>query len=814
MGDNMQDRDKPLRFYKGDENGVVIEHGDYENSIFRNQYTQALKLIEELAFRTNVEKDAHRPNIIAFCGDRGEGKTSCMRTVQEIIKNADLEVIKKLLDAEPAINMKKLEFLKMIEPAFFDNEHNILELVLGQLFGNFKECEKKRKEEGKVETEKQKELLKLFNRVKKCATLLETGGANLYDSIEELDELAASMTLRDCIDKLLEAYLEYSENETLVVVIDDMDYNWHEAYDMTKLLSKYLSGERCIVMVSVSIKQLIDVTKTSFINDLQHKDTTISFDGIAAKYINKLIPLHYRVEMPKIQDMSDRKLEIADRNAPIGTAPLEFESVKHGVVQLIFDKTRYLFYNSVLNASLIVPNDLRSLRHLLGLLLSMKDYDKTSQDPIVKTRNQENKRIFQSYLYNTWTQQLRKEDRDFVLKLVQNDQSTVNKLVVQYLKNKIDKETQEKSYYKAILSSANYAYNISIGDVFYVLDYIERNAVDRESKLLVFFLKSYYSIMMYSYYDMITEDIKALHPTKQVDETKVFKFDSWFYTANYMQSIVNGSYFTYGPKSYLVTELENEDSASDLFCIDGKMMNDFLGQLKEDKDKYIQNDRGLDRAGFKKRFRLAELMILYISRMSYTTGEYEEEIERARPNPFFAESFNTSVKHYVFDVLAPFVNLINIKFTYDRYSAIFKDMYQFAKQNDWSLLRKLMRSMVDEQDENKDNLDHQELRLVSDAVLRNAEILTMVKEKLESMDNVMLESDDSNLIAVFYESMLKNMNIRTYELIGEKYKKIEYKFLSVIAEELKEADQAQLHDIMFAYSISKINASRLQQMQV
>lgn len=813
MESHMYDNSVPLRFYQGDENGVVIEKGDYDTSIFRNQYALALKLIDELASRKDDDKEAARPNIIAFCGSRGEGKTSCMKTVQEIAENANPEVIKSLIGRDPTINFKKIEFLKMIEPAFFDNEHNILELVVGQLFQNFKECERQRKREGRNDESKQREVLRLFNMVKKCATLLETGQTNLYDSIEELDELAASMTLRDCIDDLLSDYLEYSEHDTLAIVIDDMDYNWHEAYDMTKLMSKYLCGKKCLIMVSVSIRQLVEVTKTSFLNDLQHQDDSIKFDIIAAKYINKLIPLHFRVEMPKILDLSNRKLEIKRHDLPDDEGILKYDSVKQAVVQLIFQKTRYLYYNSILNVSLIVPDDLRSLRHLLGLLLSMEDYNKSSEDEKVKNRNLENKRIFQSYLYNTWSQQLCKDDQSFAQKLAYNDQSTVNKMVVQYLKKKVDVGTAETSYYKEILSSANYAYNISIGDVFYVLNYIERNAVDRESKLLVFFLKSFYSIMMYTYYDMISVNMDTLHPKKKADDTQIYKFDSWFYTTNYMQGIVNGSYFTYQPKEILRTTILGEEVPSDLLCMDGEQFNKYLIELKTDKTKYDSNQTGFDKRDFEKRFRMAELFMLFINRRTYSEGMAEAVIERERPNPYFVESFGTDVTHYVFDILAPYVNLINVKFTYDRYSELFEGMYEYARNHNWSLLRKLMIKATDRQEpEGENELDFQEKRLASDAILRNAEIMTMIKERLESMDNVILTGDDcTKLIASFYKKMLEDLDVKTYEMVNGNPKKIEYKFLDVIAEELIDNDDAKFKELLMSYTEKTIKEKRTQQ---
>lgn len=803
-------KDMPIFFYKGDENGVVIEKKDYEKSIFRNQYTQALQLISELSERTcgdngsETEKDVSYPNIIAFCGDRGEGKTSCMLTVRHIIETQNRKAYQQLTGTLPTIGLKEYQFLNLIEPSFFDQEHNILELVIGQLFREFKKYDKDETVNG---SEQYMKVLKLFNRVKKCATLLTAKETNLYDSIEELDELAASMSLRKFLDDLIEAYLKLSGGKLLVITIDDMDYNWQGAYDMTKMLSKYLSGRHCIIMVSVSIQQLVEVVKTSFENDVQHKDTTIAFDTIAAKYVNKLIPLHFRVEMPKILDLSDRPLHILEKDGRGIVAADAFNSVKHTIVDLIFKKTRYLFYNSVQSVSLIVPDDLRSLRHLLGMLLSMEDYDKNTQDENKKRNNQENKRKFQSYLFHTWTQQLSKEDQAFVQRLVYNDQSTVNKLVVNYLKNKVDVSVQEGSYYKEILSSANYTYNISIGDVFYVLDYIERNAVDRESKLLVFFVKSYYSIMLYTYYDTITTNIDTLHPKKKTDK-EIYKVDSWFYKTNSLQRIVNGSYFTYKPQELLRTKLNSDDVAVDMLCIYAGGLNGYLQTLWNDKDRYAAMSAN-EKKQFEARFRMAELFMLFVSRRSYMKNDGLVEIAREKANPYFVESFGNEMSFYVFDLMAPFVNLINVKFTYDRYEEMANGFYQYALEHEWSLLRKMMSKVVESDvSEKRDDPTYQEMRLVSDAVIRNAEILTMLKERIESLDNAFIdESMPSKIMASFFKLLVKNADTRTYEIQNGEYRKIGYKFIEVIAEELEQTDEAVFSQLLFAYTEAQTKAT-------
>lgn len=62
-------------FYNGEETGYVVERTNFNNSFFAEQYASALKLFKNIYCSKGPVS-----NIIAFCGDRGEGKTSCMRS--------------------------------------------------------------------------------------------------------------------------------------------------------------------------------------------------------------------------------------------------------------------------------------------------------------------------------------------------------------------------------------------------------------------------------------------------------------------------------------------------------------------------------------------------------------------------------------------------------------------------------------------------------------------------------------------------------------------------------------------------------------
>lgn len=59
---------KTIKFYRGEENEIVVEHDNYEESIFRDQNVKALLTVN----RVLQQPSDREPSIVAFCGDRGE----------------------------------------------------------------------------------------------------------------------------------------------------------------------------------------------------------------------------------------------------------------------------------------------------------------------------------------------------------------------------------------------------------------------------------------------------------------------------------------------------------------------------------------------------------------------------------------------------------------------------------------------------------------------------------------------------------------------------------------------------------------------
>ena len=751
---------KDINFYFGEENGLVIET-DLETSIFNRQYRKAFRLLDSIVNHYNGQLS----NIIAFCGDRGDGKTSAMMSFVKSLRKDEYEI------------------LEAISPSHFDGEHNILELVLGQLYEKVGDA---------GDANYYQELMDCFATVERCVAVMKPNNESLYDRIAAIHELSASMDLNKHIERLFKTYLHWAkkheQGEKIIIVIDDMDYNWFGAYTMIKMIEKYLRNPYCVIVVSVRIEQLAELVKVGFEREIDRTVTDINLKQIAHKYISKVIPIFNRIDMPKVRDIVDAQLTVWKKRGDEkneDAKPLEaFKSVKEGVVKLIFLKTRYLFYNGKGTVSLIVPTDLRSLRQLLGLLMNMKDYKKDSKDQKEQDDNDENKRLFKYYFFYTWTQQLDEEDQAFADKLVDNnDTYSINKYVVRYMQRYLDAE-QEKAFGN-LLRAENYSYNITIGDVFEMMDMIERNALDNKSRLIAFFVKSFYSVRLYEYYDEATAcktDTSTLHPvSKEEDDEKgpeIFKNDSWFKNTNSLQRFVNGSYFSYKPKQIIEFEAgvgvnNNQTLPLDSFCIDAALVRGYMQNIASMKATEQE---------YRKKCLFAEYLMLSILTTTDTDIDVNE-LKKDKAQPSYLTPFNENDTYYVYDILAPFANLVNVKYTYDRFSYVMGDWYGFASEHDWTILGRLKAAV-------EPNGNHIECQVASDAIIRNAEVLTSVRERV--LGNHRLLTDKSHYlkdVAAFY-SRLINSEMRTYPQTREEQSvyTIKFRFLEVLSEVLREID--------------------------
>lgn len=776
-----------INFYKGEENGIVVEKDNMDVSIFSEQYQKANLLLADLL--KNAKDDI--PNIVAFCGDRGEGKTSCMTSVREMMKEKVIGAVDK-----------KFYKLTTIDPAFFDEEHNVLQLMLGQMYSDFKKSYNTGKELSKKKEADIEKLASKFQRAKHCLSQLKQPRERIYDPLEDLDALAAAESLKDSISNLIDGFLAYFESDIFVVSIDDIDLNIDGAYEMAEQMRKYMLNKKCIILVSLNVDQLIDVIS----NSLQKKaaiGNTLGAEEMATKYVAKLIPVGNRVVMPKVYDICNVRLCVYRSHED--RQPLIYNSVKEAVTQLIYLKTRYLFYNSKGGVSPIVPNNLRSLRHLLGMLLEMDDFSDNQF-------SENNKHAFKAYFFQNWIHQLRKEDQSYAsLFATVDDASLLNKMVVSYLSQYFPDDTKRGNTLMAnILNSQNYSYNVSVGDVFYVIHHLEKSNVGQELRLMLFFIKSLYGIRLYECYDVITEQKGEMFP-EPVDGGEIYKSDAWFKRTNMLQRLLNGAYFTYDSDDLLPSTVEGRMSR-DLKLINAMKLTGMVAkELRGEMGRYEQMTAE-EKMDFEKRFRITEFFALTAKRpISRRKADQTDRMRRDDAEPFHLSDINLGTGYIVFDVTAPFYNVVNLKYTYERFSYLRgkgqdggRDLFfDFALKHEWSLLRSMIRmvrlKLYNEEHPNdkrtfetigdtpENEMDEALHELASNAIIRNGEVLSALTELMQNhRTNMHNKKDNVQLLMQFYGTIIKS-DMRTYTNAGtDRPYYLQFVFLEAIIQLLKE----------------------------
>lgn len=766
--------ERTIIFKQGEENGIVIEREKFNNSIFLNQYQQAINIFQRLwtkqkgiLLSNNVNHyriDNSFSNIIAFCGDRGEGKTSCMSSFATILTddNVRAQAQTTLLIPDNMIACQQIEWLDTIDPSFFDTKHNLLELLLGRMYAKVEmDCTSSQHEDKTNKIYLRRSLMEHFQQVKKDISMLEKN-ERIYDSLEEISDLAAGVRLKDDLQKLFKYYLDYQGKECLLICIDDLDLNIAEGYKMAEMIRKYLICPQCIILVAVKVDQLIDIIATAHQKEV--KDTGLNWSQcqpMAQKYVTKLLPRDNRVTMPTPTDICECRLVILDG----GNNVLENESdstIKEKIVQMIFQKTGYVFYNTQ-HLSPIIPKNLRDIRQLLGLLYSLPDARNETWDD-----DETGRTSFRSYFFNTWAMQLPDEDYKFAQQLAQyDDVTTLNAFVVEHFSKRVIAENitiedlkrtpNYEQLYLKITSNTNTATNISYGDVMYVLWLINGISLNTTLQNLIFLIKTVYSMRLYAYYNIISQGEEMLYPpTPAVEKiVHIHKAETLYEHVNQLQKLINGSYFTYPQGALLPTKDNNPLAYRDRVIIK--------------KEKLIQLFKNINDI---ENLKLCEYLALCTSRTTNSKEKVEDlGLNRKEKIPTYLGALSTTAEYLVFDFLQPFYSLSNIEYAYHRFDEIFAkegmpSLYNMALQTPCSLLRRLYKldvsSSQNKQTDMKELQFEDKHKLISDAVIRVSDVQWAIFDELLRTRNLHKNGDESIFSAY---GDIQKLQIKLYPLV-------------------------------------------------
>ena len=490
-------------------------------SAFREQYKNALSAIDQ--YLAIARKDAMieiwivKTIYFYLWVIEDQGKTSCMLSIGELLLK-EKSRREEFKDDYPDISNLDFYTIDLIDPSYFDSHHNIISLFLAKLYAKYKS--KVNNDEKINENLKISFLNALTTAQNHAKMLLEKSDSLDMNVIEQLENLSAAVDLKEDLKKLVDAYFECFglKNSILLLRIDDIDLNAKEGNIMAEHIRKYFIQSNILVLMALKLDQLEIIKKNEYADLFKlHNDEEL-IGNMVERYLAKLFPQNQRIYMPDIDDILEKTLTIKTKNKT-----MECPSVRQMVPQLIFQKTRYLFYNSPSHVSFIVPRNLRDLRQLIKMLWNMPDYQEKIENNLVITKaGSYNQVVFKEYLKNTWIKNnLSLTDQKFAHHLLSvTENILLNDYIVKSLSGVIwPKEVAfDKELFKDILAEKNLTYNISTGDVLALISYLRQKNLELEKQKLLFFITAVYSIRLYEAYNVVTEVLKL--PSKQKDESE------------------------------------------------------------------------------------------------------------------------------------------------------------------------------------------------------------------------------------------------------------------------------------------------------
>lgn len=710
----------------------------YPNSLLKSQYDHCFGTMESILVAQKTVLDYSKEiasdieysnNIIVFDGDRGSGKTSCMLSVVNMLFG-DGEKPYAQYKYLPEVEWQKLP---MLEPSFFDNERNVLSLIVSRLYDDFINLKKDNSEDDKRNilsqfVKIQKELKYMFKETEK------------QDALEYLVNLSSSVSLRKDLHDLISAYLHYKNpNSTkLLILIDDIDLNQKAAISMVEEIRKYLVLDNCLVMVSVKIDQLSKILYNEYLRE--YKEVNDEIRGVVnqrvERYLSKLFPQRHRIHMPQPKEYLHHELVIESSNSfDYNIVPCT--TVEEAIPDLIYAKTRFLFYNTRKATSYIVPRNLRNIRQLLKLLMEMKNYQDGDHDNATAI----NKEVFKHYLFNDWVEQnLPSEYAEFAHQLAQrNRYSAVNYLVHEYL-TKLAPDIESTHANKANVSINHQ--NVSLGDVFSDLRRVETYNHGFYIPELLFFLKAYYSIRLYEAYDSITPDV--IESEQKNIKYYIVRKENDALTDNY-QALVAGSLFN--------SEVENFRMSSALanLRISQRKIKALIDKStsETDQNKKIQM------------LRLVEFLMLFISykESAVMNGDY-----RTYPSLFYKDFAIDSDTDYIATIGSLIYNLCRYDECLDRFK-LCKEFTPFFAHYDYSQeagsLHNELKGLALKQRAYRGSRKSDESKLRSICCFRNMEVLEDFYETVKDWP-YHPEAEKSESLVTFFKKA-SEYSIYTYD---------------------------------------------------
>lgn len=482
----------------------IEEPGNLCGSFFEDVYTKAADAVIDIIEQTEINKKISEKelfynekqdynNIIAFCGERGTGKSSAMITfAQSLIQ---IEKTDKIYDKTSKLTENKFESINVIDPSLFEEGENIFEVILAQIFSRF-EMELEAKGQDK-DIDKKRKLLEKFEEVyENLQTIKKDGQKYDGEALETLSKLACGTNLRNNFKDLVKLFLDFITKEKkdayLIIPIDDFDLNVNVAADMAEQIRKYLMIPKVIVLMAVKIEQLADAKeqqiRKNFKTLIKAKALNEDPKKITLHYIQKLIPSDRRIEMPHLETAIDSiKLQLRYQDSIE-----EYKNIFEGFQFLCFYKANLFLTKKEFTSISFFPQTLREIKEYFIVFHKLKSGADFVNFLIGRfyavTRSQSD--FFEKLLILPDS-----EKNHFIINLVINDFLNIG-IERRVLFNTLEVHSLKTIHFNLLIDSDNKSHNITLGDLLFFFKIIAESRYCVAYKDFIDLIKLIHSIWL------------------------------------------------------------------------------------------------------------------------------------------------------------------------------------------------------------------------------------------------------------------------------------------------------------------------------
>lgn len=437
---NMEKKTRKIVINQGQEYKIRLGSVYEEDSLFTDSYRQGAKCLREILPIADVARKERREaffpvtedddyyefsnNMIVFCGDRGEGKSSALRTFAHALEELHREESRGRSEEEKfwgtPMDAYTFQVLPVIDPTMMGEQDSFMRIILSRMFSQFSQCvcmdslpgENRRipgKRHKEISSEYRAEILGAF---RDCYTYLDTLNrkpdiGDRYDDLEEIASLSDSGNLKRKFRELVRAFLHAMCPDSdgtipyLVLQIDDADLNIRQAYRVLEDIRTYCMVPEVLILMAVNMEQFQMILEQHSIEDfelmLQYSpregETAESFllgncRKMAMRYVEKVLPGGRQIHLPHMNDllkekeavlsvsymglqnpgtMSQEKIDLLAENRSIS------EDYQECLLGWLYRKTGIALIKPDGYRHNLLPEQLRELTHFLAYFGRLED---------------------------------------------------------------------------------------------------------------------------------------------------------------------------------------------------------------------------------------------------------------------------------------------------------------------------------------------------------------------------------------------------------------------------------------------------------